>query len=65
MAEKIVLATQDIDIKPLDQSSSDVMGSIPLLPNQDMRIGTNIRRLVVIDENGVPVMLIGYQKDGF
>jgi hypothetical protein len=49
---------------PLDVSSTGLVATNSELQGE-IRIGTAIKRLIVLDENNIPVMLMGYDENGF
>jgi hypothetical protein len=62
---KLIEYTTNIAEIPLDQQSSAMSLEKQNELKGEIRIGTAIKRLIVMDENNVPVMVMGYQKNGF
>jgi hypothetical protein len=57
--------TTDVEIIPLESQSSAMSLEKQNELRGEIRIGTAIKRLIVMDENNIPVMVMGYQKNGF
>ncbi len=62
---KLIEYTTNIAEIPLDQQSSAMSLEKSNELKGEIRIGTAIKRLIVMDENNVPVMVMGYQKNGY